>query len=80
MPRAHTYLPRQDQDYAFGVGLRMLVLRAIVIEADEIYRVATGADDILAYYANAIGHLAPEVPTDQLDRGRPDGLRADRRS
>ena len=55
---AHLYIPRQDQDYAFEVGLRMLSLRHLVIEDDGIYRPAAGQLDALAYYANAIVHLA----------------------
>ena len=55
---AHQYIPRQDQDYAFGVGLRMLVLRRIVVEHDGLYAVADDAAEIIAYYANAIAHLA----------------------
>ncbi len=59
---AHTYIPRQDQDYAFGVGLRMLVLRRIVIEDDDgLFSVAGDAHDVLAYYANAIAHLGAEA-------------------
>ncbi|MBI3525270.1 MAG: 1-acyl-sn-glycerol-3-phosphate acyltransferase [Betaproteobacteria bacterium] len=55
---AHLYLPRQDQDYAFGVGLRMLTLRHIVSEEDGLFRAAAGQYEMLAYYANAIDHLA----------------------
>jgi glycerol-3-phosphate O-acyltransferase len=33
---AHLYIPRQDQDYAFSVGLRMLTLRHIVRAEDEV--------------------------------------------
>jgi glycerol-3-phosphate O-acyltransferase len=34
---AHIYVPRHDQDYAIGVGLRMLTLRRIVEERDGLY-------------------------------------------
>ena len=54
---AHQYIPRQDQDYAFGVGLRMLVQRHMVVEEDGIFSVAPDAREIVAYYANAIAHL-----------------------
>ncbi len=54
---ARQYIPRQDEDYAFGVGLRMLVLRKVVIEDEGLYTAATDAQDVLAYYANAIAHL-----------------------
>ncbi|MFO1281414.1 MAG: 1-acyl-sn-glycerol-3-phosphate acyltransferase [Burkholderiales bacterium] len=55
---AHLYLPRQDHDYAFGVGLRMLTLRRIVVEDDGLFRPSPDELDVLAYYANAIAHLA----------------------
>jgi hypothetical protein len=34
---AHLYIPRHDHDYAFGVGLRMLILRRIVLEEDGLF-------------------------------------------
>jgi glycerol-3-phosphate O-acyltransferase len=58
---AHQYIPRQDQDYAFSVGLRMLVLRRIVVEHAGLYTVADDADEIIGYYANAIVHLREPV-------------------
>ena len=54
---ARNYIPRQDRDYAFGVGLRMLVLRQLVTADRGIYRRSPGAAQLLAYYANAIAHL-----------------------
>lgn len=60
---AHIYIPRQDQDYAFTVGLRMLTLRKLVIETDGMFSAAPDAGEVLAYYANAISHLKG-VPTD----------------
>ncbi len=54
---AHLYIPRQDHDYAFGVGLRMLTLRHIVLEEDGLFRPAAEEIAILNYYANAISHL-----------------------
>ena len=61
---AHLYIPRHDHDYAFGVGLRMLTLRHIVLDVDGLFRPAPGQLDALNYYANAIAHLrgagAPE--------------------
>ena len=59
---AHLYIPRQDQDYAFTVGLRMLCLRHLVVEREGLFSVAEDASDILAYYANAIAHLGPSAP------------------
>ena len=57
---AHQYIPRQDQDYAFGVGLRMLVQRHMVVEDDGLFSVAQDSREIVAYYANAIAHLDGE--------------------
>jgi len=54
---ARMYIPREDQDYAFDVGLRMLLLRRIVVQTEGLYRAAAGEDALLAYYANAIAHL-----------------------
>lgn len=54
---AHLYIPRHDHDYAFGVGLRMLTLRRIVIEEDGLFHPAPEEIATLNYYANAISHL-----------------------
>ncbi len=56
---AHQYIPRQDQEYAFSVGLRMLVSRRMVVEDDGLFCAAPDATEIIAYYANAIAHLEP---------------------
>ena len=55
---AHLYIPRQDQDYAFGVGLRMLTLRRLVSDEDGLFAPAPREEETLRYYANAITHLA----------------------
>ena len=55
---AKLYLPRGDRDYAFHVGLRMLVLRRLVEETTAgTFAIATSERPLLAYYANAIAHL-----------------------
>ncbi len=54
---AHVHIPRQDQEYAVEVGLRMLTLRHLVAEADGVYRVNPKETALLAFYANAIAHL-----------------------
>lgn len=55
---AKLYVPRGDRDYAFHVGLRMLVLRRLVDESEEGLFVAVAAErSLLAYYANAVAHL-----------------------
>lgn len=55
--RAHVHIPRGDQDYAIEVGLRMLRLRHLVVEADGLYRIAPDETPLLRYYANSIAHL-----------------------
>jgi glycerol-3-phosphate O-acyltransferase len=54
---AHVYLPRKDQDYAIGVGLRMLTLRRLVTDEGGMYRVTPGEAPMLDYYASSIAHL-----------------------
>ena len=54
---AHIYVPRGDLDYAIGVGLRMLLLRRIVVEQDGLYHASPEETALLAYYANAIEPL-----------------------
>jgi glycerol-3-phosphate O-acyltransferase len=54
---AHVYLPRGDQDYAIGVGLRMLTLRRVVSEDGQgLFRAVAAELELLTYYANAIAH------------------------
>ncbi len=55
---AHIYVPRNDQDYAIGVGLRMLVLRHVVAERDGLFRPVAENLPLLAYYANSVAHFA----------------------
>ena len=70
---AHIYIPRQDQDYAFDVGLRMLTLRRLVLEEEGLFRAAPDQLDALRYYANSIAHLRGSdepVPGRELPQGR----------
>jgi len=53
---AHVYIPRSDRDYAIEVGLRMLILRHLVLEEDNLFQAAPEEIKILQYYANAIMH------------------------
>ena len=55
---AHVHIPRQDQEYAVEVGLRMLLMRHLVVLEDGVYRANPKEDALLRYYANAIAHLA----------------------
>jgi glycerol-3-phosphate O-acyltransferase len=60
---AYIHLPRDDREYAIGVGLRMLLLRRISLEEDGHYRANPEELTLLAYYANAIAALdAAEAP------------------
>jgi len=69
---AHLYIPRQDQDYAFGVGLRMLTLRDLVTEDEAgLFRPHPEHLDVLAYYANAIEHLGEGAGTAAPEPGSP---------
>jgi glycerol-3-phosphate O-acyltransferase len=57
---AHVHIPRQDQEYAVDVGLRMLILRRLVVLEGGVYRASPAERALLAYYANAIAHLLSE--------------------
>ena len=54
---AYIHIPRSDHDYAATVGLRMLVLRHLVMESDGLYQANEGELDLLGYYANSIAHF-----------------------
>jgi glycerol-3-phosphate O-acyltransferase len=54
----HVHIPRRDEEYAVEVGLRMLTLRHLVELKDGVYRANPAETALLAYYANAIAHLA----------------------
>jgi glycerol-3-phosphate O-acyltransferase len=54
---ARVYVPRKDRDYAVEVGLRMLVLRRLVLEEDGLYRAHAEEGPLLSYYANSIAHF-----------------------
>jgi len=54
----HVHIPRADLDYAVGTGLRMLVMRHMVIQNDDGILVANQDENVLlSYYANSIAHL-----------------------
>jgi glycerol-3-phosphate O-acyltransferase len=54
---AHVYVPRQDASYFFDVGLRMLTIRRLVTADEGVYRVSTGEERTVEYYANSIAHF-----------------------
>jgi glycerol-3-phosphate O-acyltransferase len=53
------YVPRRDMDYAVTVGLRMLTMRHLVLEADGLFTANPRELAVLRYYANSIAHLLP---------------------
>lgn len=57
---AHVHIPRQDQEYAVEVGLRMLLMRHLVRLEDGVYRANAKEEALLRFYANAIAHLLRE--------------------
>ncbi len=59
---SHVHIPRDDQDYAIEVGLRMLRLRHLVEDVDGLYRVNADEMPLVNYYANSIGHLLAHDP------------------
>jgi glycerol-3-phosphate O-acyltransferase len=59
---AHVHIPRHDQEYAVEVGLRMLLMRHLVLLEDSVYRANPKEQALLRYYANAIAHLLGPTP------------------
>lgn len=55
---ARVYIPRSDRDYTIEVGLRMLTLRHIVLENDQLFYAAPDDIDVIQYYANSIAHFS----------------------
>jgi glycerol-3-phosphate O-acyltransferase len=66
----YVHIPRADRDYAISVGLRMLTLRHLVLEADGSYRANPKELVLLRYYANAIVHLFPAIAGREQARNR----------
>ena len=55
--RIHVHIPRGDLAYAVETGLRMLLLRRLIVEEDKGYSVVAGQEPVLTFYANSIRHL-----------------------
>lgn len=55
--KAKIYIPRKDWTYAIQVGLRMLILRHIIVLEDGLYHADPEETKILQFYANSIHHL-----------------------
>ena len=54
---AHLHIPRNDDDYAVDVGLRMMRMRRLIIEDASGLQANQAEQNVLRYYANAIKHL-----------------------
>lgn len=59
---ALVYLPRRDSDYSIEVGLRMLILRRLVVEEESLYRMVPEEERLLRYYADSISHFNVSDP------------------
>lgn len=69
---AYVHIPRADFDYAVDVGLRMVLLRRLVVEEDGLYHAVPDAMAVLRYYANAIVHLPqPATPAERRPSASP---------
>lgn len=55
----HVYIPRGDLDYAVDVGLRMLILRHILLDQQGVLSVNPAEWPLLQYYAASIEHFLP---------------------
>lgn len=55
------YIPRGDDNYAVDVGVRMLVMRGILIDTDGVLRANPDEKPLLDYYANSISHLVKSI-------------------
>lgn len=53
---ARVYVPRQDRIYAAKVGLRMLILRRLIVKTDGLLRVVPEETALLRFYANSIAY------------------------
>jgi glycerol-3-phosphate O-acyltransferase len=60
MRGANLYLPRSDREYSIEVGIRMLVLRRVLVEREGLYVLNPAEIPLVRYYANSIAHLMPQ--------------------
>jgi glycerol-3-phosphate O-acyltransferase len=58
---AHIHMPRDNLDYAVEVGLRLLLLRKLIVEADGAFTVNPPDRPVLGFYANSIAHLTGKI-------------------
>ena len=66
----YIHVPREDHSYAMEVGVRMLVLRHLVIADGDLLSINPAEEPLLQYYANAIAHLfeASKEPAEQISQ------------
>ncbi|WP_120500293.1 1-acyl-sn-glycerol-3-phosphate acyltransferase [Roseovarius sp. EL26] len=57
LPDAHVHVPRDDQRYGVTVGVRNLLKRELIREADGTYEIVKEEQEIVRFYANSIAHL-----------------------
>ncbi|UWQ01001.1 1-acyl-sn-glycerol-3-phosphate acyltransferase [Aliiroseovarius crassostreae] len=58
---AHIHMPRNDLDYAVEVGLRLMLMRGLIIEENGCFRVNPADRVLLGFYANSIAHLSAAI-------------------
>jgi glycerol-3-phosphate O-acyltransferase len=61
---AYIHIPRNDREYAVEVGLRMLLLRGLIVCEGGRYRANPEETRLLAYYANAIAAVTSTITAD----------------
>ena len=54
---AYVHIPRADRNYAIDTGIRILLMRRLIIADRGAYSANASETAILRYYANAIAHL-----------------------
>ena len=53
--------PRKSEEYTIANALKMLQIRHLINQFDDLYQMAPDALEILSYYANSIAHWFPRV-------------------
>lgn len=54
---AEPHVVRRNPVYGIEMALRMLLVRRLVEECDEGYRIISGEERVIAFYANSLEHL-----------------------
>ena len=58
---AHMHIPRGDLEYATEAGLRMLLLRRLVIDGPNGLAIEPDQKPVIVFYANSIRHLLEDA-------------------